>query len=89
MTWTTIATVPSSSDVTRTYEIKRHPETGTIGCTCLGWRFSRSNPRTCRHLAQFLARALDEWNATLVASELPLTPNTYDADDELVRSITL
>jgi hypothetical protein len=49
-----ITWVASKSDPTDRHEIRKGSD-GVIYCTCLGWRFSKARPRTCKHLAKYYA----------------------------------
>ena len=50
MKWEHVTYVQSSSDPGARYEIKRHPETGVLGCSCMAYRFTKQHPKTCKHL---------------------------------------
>lgn len=45
--WSVIATVPSSSDPDKVYEIKER--NGIISCSCPIWKFNKRGNRTCKH----------------------------------------
>lgn len=48
--WEHVAWVDSESEPGVEHEVRRRVSTGTIICTCLGYRFSQS-PKHCKHLA--------------------------------------
>ena len=51
----------SSSDGTKTYEIRRGKD-NAVYCTCPAWRFAHKTPKTCKHLKAYrAARAVPEW----------------------------
>lgn len=49
MTLTTFA----SKSTTAVYEIIRSPRDGRIYCTCPAWKFSKVEPKSCKHLVAF------------------------------------
>ncbi len=53
MRWEHVAYVESEND-NGEYEIKRHPNTGALGCTCGSYRFSKG-VKTCKHLVAYHA----------------------------------
>lgn len=92
MMWKTICTVVGSHG--DEYQIKQHPMTGMVGCTCKGWRYSKKNPRECTHLRQWMDSELKR-PSTISALEIApvLTPQTVaDTDEEtyeFLREINL
>jgi hypothetical protein len=56
-----LATVPSQSNPSKSYEIKEGAD-HTIYCSCPAWKFQRVTPgknqRTCKHLKAFFAGQL-------------------------------
>lgn len=55
-----ITTVPSKTNPSKSYEIRRGKD-GVIYCTCPSWRYQRlgkGETRTCKHLAAFFAANL-------------------------------
>ena len=50
--WTYVATVESESEPGKTYDIKRRAD-GALGCSCLSYRFTKTTPKTCRHIRAF------------------------------------
>jgi hypothetical protein len=93
MKWERLALVQGSGD--DDYEIKRHPTSGTVGCTCRGWRFSKKDPRTCRHLRDWRhgIGILQVFEDDLDPDEIRGTPQHVAETDEetyeFLRSITL
>lgn len=51
---TVLAHVKSHSDFSKEYEIRAGKD-GTTYCTCMAWRFSKSQPKTCKHLDLYWA----------------------------------
>lgn len=38
------------------YEVRLSRDRSDVYCTCPSWRFSKSSPRTCKHLVAFFER---------------------------------
>lgn len=47
--WVKVADVASRSDPSVTHTVKVHPETGHLGCDCMGYRFNHDDPKRCKH----------------------------------------
>lgn len=48
----TVLQTISSKSSSAVYEIRKGGD-GAIYCTCPGWRFSKADPKTCKHLQGF------------------------------------
>ena len=76
---TVIAKVESETRPGQVYEIHRTPQ-GNLTCSCPGFRFSRTMPKSCKHLANFELpvdqriplKLADEVAAEVVAVMLPV-----------------
>lgn len=53
--WEHVGWIDSSSEPGQRHEIKRHINTGLLGCDCMAYRFTRVSPKTCRHLDAWAA----------------------------------
>jgi hypothetical protein len=51
-------TVPSSSKPGQMHVIKRDVRCGIVWCDCMAWRFSKEDPKTCKHIRQFEVAAV-------------------------------
>jgi hypothetical protein len=61
---TLLATVQSSS-TGESYDIKRDDVTGATWCGCMGWRFSKDIPKSCKHVRAYLSDVQAHPNGTL------------------------
>ena len=55
--------VPVSIAVSKTrpgthYTISRHVETGLLSCDCKAWIFSKTSPKTCKHILALSQQAI-------------------------------
>jgi hypothetical protein len=77
----TVLAEMTSSRTGEKYEI-RFGGDGTTYCTCLGWRFSKVRPKTCRHLGIYN-------DDLLLRPEMPTGPVTLPSTPAAVATAVL
>ena len=89
--WEHVAWMQSESDPRGPrYEIKRHPQTGRLGCSCAAYRFSPGDAKRCKHIGAFLRVDAGAWGKARVVGPLETARTVVDAESFTVtrRSIS-
>jgi hypothetical protein len=50
-----VGQVPSDSNPSKFHTIRKDTVKGILFCSCPSWRFSKEDPKTCKHLVKFIA----------------------------------
>lgn len=65
-TWQVVATYPSKSDPSKTYEVRRHNALGDLSCECMPWKVSKQTLKACQHTRQYVLDKLSKVDQKVV-----------------------
>lgn len=77
----TLLAVVKASKGGDSHEIRRGHDDVTY-CTCMGWRRSKANPRTCKHLKAYLGDVTN----TVLARSLPQRSTAEDIWESMLNA---
>jgi hypothetical protein len=81
-----LATVQSKS-TGETYDIRRGAD-GVVYCACLGWRYSRLTPKSCKHVRAYLSELESNNGATMPQQPLgAFVPQPHVIPQDVVANI--
>ena len=73
--------VHSHSNPHKTYEILKGKD-GVVYCKCVGWKMSKADPKTCKHVEEFLSSI---WHPTPRAPR----PKEHYLNDVISKAISM